>query len=233
MLEKNIPGFRSRIIDEFEMSVEYSSLRTNETRDASKAILHYLASQGERWVRRNELTALFVAGGSDKCKRVQTRETGDKLIPGLADRQLQRILNRLIDGKFVCRKPKSPKSKRTPGRGKPDVYYYIHPTHIRTEDFIDGDVWELIPKNDDNLERERVGPHALITTIQCTKFQNFDGRELEDFVQAILKMFVHVDNELIRRWADELPLKERRLKASLLRYINEGGHVTRAYPPIE
>lgn len=159
------------------------------------------------------------------------------MINGVLDHEMQRILDRLIDARFVNRYEKRPKSKRTKDRTKLEVYYAVSPFQIKPEDLnTDEDLQrfnDLLVKagavQAGPLVRTEIFRHELVDM----GFPDISDKELEAYLLAFAKRYVHVDNDVVARWANDLPPEKYVLRCQLMNYIKAGGHVSRAYDLIE
>jgi hypothetical protein len=237
VLESRKAQFRKRVLDDYQASEAYKRLRSTAQRVASRAVLVYLLGKGGAQVQRAELKAVFVVGGEEKFEREHSPETDGKPIGGILDNDLQRILDRLIDAGFVKKYKKKPKSRRTKDRTKVNIFYAISPSQFKSEDL---NTDEDLKRFDDILVKAgavQAGPlvrtevfrHELVDM----GFPDISDKELEAYLQAFAKRYVHVDNEVVARWANDLPPEKYVLKCQLMKYIKAGGHVSRAYGPVE
>lgn len=237
VLKERQAQFADRIMKEFKASDDFRTFRSVTQREAAVGILDYLLDKGGALIRRNELKRVFIAGGRERFNRKQSQETDAKMIEGVLDHEMQRILDRLCAAGFVKRWERRPKSNRTKDRTKPDVFYSISPFLIKREDVNTDESMQELKKIDKLIEQHRAGPLVFTEVFRHNLldmgFPNISDKDLEAFLQPFAKGYVHVDNDLVARWAAELPPEKARLKTQIIKYIQSGGHVSRRYDPIE
>jgi len=236
VLKSQLSQFKERVLAEYRESEAYSGLRNDSQRIRSIAVLEYLLDRGGEKARRCELHDQFVIGGSSRKRSPQDLDESTPFespaFP-MNNWQFQRILERLEYFKFVERSEVTPPSNRTKGRKKQDVYYSISINHITWEDL--GRDPQADKELLDTIRQVYVNPFFKTEMIRKELLEidlkSISSKELEEKLQGYAHFIVHINNDLISRWARGIPDSDKRLRTMLFNYLRRGGHTYWAYTP--
>lgn len=154
-------------------SEAYLGLRSERTRYCSLALLNFLLEEGGRYIRRAEIRNKFVLGVRKKEPKTNDPYTPWKspFLP-LTDREMQLILDRLVEYNIIETLSYKPHSNRTKRRKKRDRYYYVLLKRVIWNDIENNPEWmayfndpykklEMINQVLGNLKDSQKGPQDL------------------------------------------------------------------------
>lgn len=207
---------KDAMVQKFKASLEYQQLRNDRQRDSSLEVLKFIASKGLEPVQRFIIRRAFTVGGKDRF-RYKDKEA-------LTDRELQRILDRLVAARCLIRHESVPTRMAAKGRTKPDVYYDLNVIGV-------SQACVSKPKDLENYDRvfgmalSRLdGRTAMLSWVReelvKNKWKKMSDEHLVRMIDMLGQLFHKTSDHEVLRWAEDLPDEEAPLKMEILRFIN-------------
>lgn len=207
---------KEAMVRKFKASPEYQQLRNDRQRDSSLEVLKFIAGMDLEPVRRCTIRRAFTVGGKDRF-RYKDKEA-------LTDRELQRILDRLVAARCLIRHESVPTRMAAKGRKKPDVYYDLNVIGV-------SQACVSKPKDLENYDRvfgmalSRLdGRTAMLSwareELVKNNWKKMSDEHLVRMIEMLGQLFHKTRDHEILRWAEGLPDDEAPLKVEILRYVS-------------